>query len=401
MRKPVIAAGIAFLLLNLAADPPPIIWQSDEKRPEVIDGRENIVIVRDASESASAAFPPDSAAGRIVQKGYILTWTPKWYFHGTGGVRLPDSAVSGDRSVMAVLETAGGERGPWQSRIVCISPKNGQVLRIVELKERNIERIRFLPGAAEVLLYQAGQSVFGQANRLLKADLASGGVTAEYPPLPGELQALCVSPDGAKAAVKLKNSTSILIYELAAPDRAPLVIDSGFEGGALGFTADKESVAAAGDGGIYFFSLLNPGTQSRDPVRFPGGFVPDFLEIAGDGTDEMIVGKTDGNPFHLLRGGRNFLLDDSGEGFACFAGNTIMLVTQGQSAARFLDRSTLAETARVQVRSDRPPTRGSLINLFYDPANGLLAVDSHGNIYTRQAGAGRKWNKKLLFAARQ
>jgi hypothetical protein len=401
MWKCVIACGIALPLLNLFGAPPPIIWQSDEKRPEVIDGRENIIVSKDASENASAGFDPETSAGRIVQKGYHLTWSPKWNYYGTGGVKLPGAAVSKDRSVLAVLETVGEERGPWQSRIVCISPVNGHILRIIELKERKIERILFSGEKDEVLLYQSGQQAFDQKNRFVKVNLRSGKIVAEYPPLPGdEIQAFNINANGSHAVVKMKKSSSVLVYDLEQPEQEPLVLDSGFEGGAVGFAADGESVLAAGEGAVRFLSMLNPGTQTRDPIVSPDGFVPDFLEVAADGAHEIIVGKVEGGPFYLLRGGRNFLLDDSGEGFACFTEKSIMLVAQSQSTVRFLDRGTLAETARVPVKNDRPPTRGNLAGLFYDPDFGLLAVDSHGNIYTRKL-TGRKWNKKLLLSAKK
>lgn len=156
---------------------------------------------------------------------------------------------------------------------------------------------------------------------------------------------------------------------------------------------------AAADGRIYFFNLLNIGTQTRDPLPSPEGFLPDILRIAADRPGEMLVGQTNG-PLYLLRGGRSFLLDDSCEGFAEFAGNVIMLVSMGHSTARFLDRNTLNEAVKLQIKADRPTTRGSLMDVFFSPGDGLLALDSQGNIYARK-NTGRKWSKKLLFEAKK
>lgn len=401
MRRILITAAAALTAgLQLTAAPPAIIWQPDEKRPEVIDDRANIVMARDSSGNAAAAFAADTLAGQVAATGYIITWAPKWHFQGTGGVRLPDAAVSADHSVLTVLETAGEEQGPWQSRIVCISPKTGKVLRIVELKERKVETIRLLPGTTEALLYQTGQSAFKQSNRLLKVNLANGLTAAEYTPFTGDLESLAINADGSKAAAKLKDSPVILVYDLNDPAKMPEEIDSGFKGGALGFSPDNESVLAAADGRIYFFNLLNIGTQTRDPLPSPEGFLPDILRTAADRPGEMLVGQTNG-PLYLLRGGRSFLLDDSCEGFAEFAGNLIMLVSMGHSTARFLDRNTLNETGKLQIKADRPTTRGNLMEVFFSPNNGLLALDSQGNIYARQSTTGRKWAKKLLFEAKK
>ncbi len=387
----------AALLGTCAAQgPPSIVWSPTTTRPEVVDTKANITINPDASGDHFGDLAEDTMASQIADRGHILNWAPLWLPHGAGRPNLPAATLSVDGSVLAVIETVGAAAGPRQSRIVCIHPGTGKVLRIIELKERSIERIHILNGRNEALLYQAGQKVFEQPNRLIKVSLETGSVTGEFPPFKGELRDLSLSHDGRQAAAIEKGSPNIQIYDLTSPGQPPVTFDSETQEGLTAFSPDGKLLLLATAKQLQFFDLANPGTRKRNPLNLPAGPKPDLFTAAPDQANEMLLG-TLGGPLYLIRGERSFPLDDNFEGFASFADDMIMLVTMAKSTVRLLDRNTLREVARFQAKADRPITRGNLEQVFYQ--NGfLLVIDSQGNIYTRKP-IKQRWGKNLLIEA--
>lgn len=390
---------VALITITLADDgPPPIIWQGNEKRPEVVDKKENIQIEKDQGGAFFEDLESGSAAAKIAMVGHRLGWMPRWNFTGSGNVRLPDAALSKDQSVLAIIETVGEERGPWQSRIVCISPDIGKILRIIELSERDIRNIMIVGESAEAVILQLGQKVFKQSNQLLKLNLANGQIIDESTPMNSKPEAIAINSEGTIIALKQEGSPDIWLYDVNELSKPPAKIPTTTDSSALEFTEDGESIMAAGSGKICFYNLVNLGTQTRDPINISTTMKPSLITVAPGNPNEILLAQSGGQVI-LVRNGSSYDLEDVSGGFAEFVGNSIMLLAAGNSVVRFIDRDNLTEKLKLQLKGDRPPTRGNIIQLYHTNREGLLAIDSHGNIYTRKP-SGKKWRKKMLIQTR-
>ncbi len=380
----------------IADDPPPIIWQNNEKRPEVVDKKENIQIEKDPEGSFFGDMDADNLAAKIAMTGYRLGWVPHWSFAGSGSVRLPDAVLCKDQSVLAIIETVGEDRGPWQSRIVCMSPSNGKILRFIELSERFIKYIMMIDDSTQAVVLQIGQKTFKQSNQLLKVDLNNGRIIGESTPLTGNPAISAINREGTKVALKLEDSPDLWLYDVDDLSRPPTKIQTSTNSSALCFTEDGESLMAAGSGKICFYSLLNLGTQTRNSINIPAALKPSLLIAAPGNPNEILLAQT-GGPAILIRGGSTYELEDVSGGFAGFVGeSSLMVLAANNSVIRLLNRSDLTEKGKFQLKGDRPPTRGNILQLFNTDRDGVLTIDSHGNIYTQKL-SGKKWRKKMLI----
>ena len=71
---------------------------------------------------------------------------------GAGGARIPDAAVSTDRTALFLLETVGAEEGPFDTRLVILDTQSGKIIRVQRFSKVRYVRILTIPDSDDILL---------------------------------------------------------------------------------------------------------------------------------------------------------------------------------------------------------------------------------------------------------
>ena len=98
------------------------------------------------------AHAPGSLAARLAPKNAdkIIQWHPKLVLAGTSGVRLPDAAVSPDKSLLAFVETLGDEQGICGSRIIAFDTHTWTIPVLYVLPEDRIRKVAFIGDTGKI-----------------------------------------------------------------------------------------------------------------------------------------------------------------------------------------------------------------------------------------------------------
>jgi len=389
--------------------------EPEAKTPEIRDDRRNVQIEegetpssslpgadpasRPSSWSAATPVPPRSLAAKLRDPGRAgkLHWAPLEQVGVLRGVRLPAVALSPDQSVLAIVETTGGEEPPNGSRIVLINTHTWEILKLIETP-RHAERIVFAGKEPALYVLCRAQPELKQNAGLVRFLLDSGEESAFI--RTGSLGCTALFCDREdRVYVSDANKPRVLVF---TPDLSShRTVKTASSGCALALSPDGRRWAAAGGSGkieIFKVGDARPLNTEKIPADYP---IRQLLFL-DNGRNFLCAPDplTDRSAF-ALRAGRiqEFGGTSAGELAVSTDGRVILHRKKVAGEIEFLDARTFQKLASATPGRIDPRTQGYPRAVFPLEAGELTAVlDETGNLYVlRRPEQQTKFQKKLIL----
>ena len=392
---------IAFLIgaFSLAA--------ADQGAPEVIHwkGEEKVQTVQETGKLEVFQTIPESAtdtstsALRLTEQSKRYLWIPTPdRMRGAGGAKIPDSAVSTDRTALFLLETVGADEGPFDTRLVILDTQSGKIIRVQRFSKVRYVRILTIPDSDDILL---AEPPVNQQQQLVRVDPVSGKIrcTTQLPVFSDWLI--------MKGYLLTKDQNSPILHVLYNSNLASVrKIKTAGNGGKLLPESDSivNNMHPASPAKLERISL--PGTEKihEDEIflQLPAGFTPSKGLFFGTENKMQLWMEPDG--LAMLRQGRNFHnLTDRVNGLAAFhdSSNTLLVgLKKRDMLAEFKPFQSTKQLRTSLTGQLKPLTRGECKMIFctFEDQPEILVLDHRANFFKLLIPAkGRQWKKFLLF----
>ncbi len=347
---------------------------------------------------------PDSLAARLAKKNpdKIIRWNPKLLLDGTSGVRLPDAALSPDKSLIVFIETTGGTNGLRGSRIVAFDTHTWTIPLLYFLPKDLIRKTAFIGNTGKIALLCSGQSELENRDSLLIFDLQTGETVSSIP-LPYPASRMTAEETSGMLYVTEVNSPDIRVYNPGNLTNPPKTFQSRGPNPVIAFTNRGKTIVTASGGMLEFHKTSDLRPLSNQ--KLPKDLTLEEMLIVDGNICLLVPSKLDrregicvlnGN---IRRFGENCagILSDSFEPETFFA-----LMSRKGEIVQFALPS-LERKSSILPEDITPKKQGDPVKVFSIPHAKCLAVlDSNGNFYLLYRDInGRKWQKELLFSARR
>ena len=384
--------------------------------PEIRDDRRNVQTVekegdmpfplqaetsaRPSSWSATTPVPPRSLAAKLQDPNSekVLLWSPMERLGLLRGVRLPSAALSPDQSVLAIVETTGGDEPPNGSRIVLINTHTWKILRLIEIP-RVTDKIVFSRKEPGLFVLCKPQPELKQSGGLARILFDSDKPETSFIRT-GALDCadlLCDRDDRVYLSDAAKER--VLIYR---PDAStPRTVKVAAPGCALALSPDGKRWAAAGSAGkieIFKTGDNRPLSTETIPSEYP---VRQLLFLDNGNSFLCAPDPLRNRAAFGVRAGRV----QEFEGFSAGAlaistdGRTILHRKKTAGEIEFLDSQTFHKIASAIPERALPRTRGNPREVYPLEAGELTAVlDETGNLYVlHRPEKETKFQKKIIL----
>lgn len=343
-----------------------------------------------------------SLAARLASKNpdKIIRWSPKLVTAGTVGVRLPDAAVSPDRTLIVFIETTGAVNGPYGSRIIAFDTNTWTVPVLYQLPEEQIVKVAFIGDTGRIAALCKGQGEPESRDKLLVFDLQTGE-TVESCDLDYRPSRIVAEKVSGMLYVTEANAPDVRIYNPGNLGEAPKRIRSRGNDPAIAFADKGAKIVMASGGMLEFYKTSDFRPLSNLPV--PENFTPQEILFLGGNLYLLAPPKTEmqegicvlNTSIRRFGGNSAGVLSDSFEPDTFFA-----LMSRKGEIAQFAIPS-LEKMSSIFPEDLAPRKAGDPVKVYSVPHARCLAVlDSGGNFYLLYRDAdGRKWRKELLFSA--
>ncbi len=341
-------------------------------------------------------------AARLASKNpdKIIRWSPKLVTAGISGVRLPDAAISPDKTLIVFIETTGDADGPYGSRIIAFDTNTWTVPVLYQLPKVQISRIALIGDTGRIAALCKGQGEPENKDRLLVFDLQTGETagSCELDYHPARIVAEKVS---GMLYVTENNTPNVRIYDSGDLGRAPKRIRSRGNEPAITFAEKGSMIVMASGGMLEFCKTSDFRPLSNFPI--PEDFIPQEILCLRENVYLLVPPETEMREgiCVLNRNVRRFggnsagVLADSFEPDSFFA----LMSRKGEIAQ--IAVPSLEKKSSIFPEELAPRKSGDPVKVYSIPHARCLAVlDSGGNFYLLYRDAdGRKWKKELLFSA--
>ena len=387
-------ACAAALLAEEQGSPDVIRWEEEKKEIKVEETGRLEVFDRKPKKDVGT----DRFADRVADPGKRFLWVPSPDpKRGAGGARIPDAVLSEDRSALILLETVGTDDGPFDTRLVVIDVRSGEIVRVTRLfrKERFVKLLT-IPESDDLLLFSAPekkrQTVFrvhptgpkrgaGEFDAVSDALILSGKLLLKYQDTP-ELTCRSLEDLSTKGTFKTAAPGGFLI-----PESEAVVCN----------------YAPKNPGMIERIAVSGEKPQERERfLPLPKNFRPDSAVTFGGETPMQLYFEPGG--IAMLRLGQDFHpLAERSSGMAAYhaPSGTLFLGLQKQDMIAEFRPAESTNMLRSSLTGQRSPrTRGEVARIFCDDGKvpAALILDHRANVYRLQLpDKGRSWPKKLLF----
>ena len=401
------AAVACFCTLSAAekGSPDVIHWQGDNTEQTVQEtGRLEVFQKESASELASAENETlTTCAERLAEPGKRYLWAPTIdRTRGAGGAKIPDAAVSADKTALFLLETVGTDPGPFDTRLVILDTHTGEIVRVRRFAKVRYVGILTLPDSDDLLLVRPPE---GKNQTVDLVDPVSGKIQYSHAFL--LFSDLLVMGDLLLAKQQDHPMLTMVRCRTLQPETT---IKTAAKGGKmLPESTDIVNIVYPGNP-AKLERIPMPGTNIRlyaDAIlTLPEGFSPACGMLVGKnktiqlwmepGGDAMLrIGKT----FHRLAERVNGLAVYHAESKTLYLGllKRDMLAEFHPEESTALVRSTLTGQLR-------PITRGESKLIFCSNTESprVLIMDHRANLYQMQPpDRSRMWKKTLIFSPEQ
>ncbi len=389
------------------------IRQPRNTKWKVVSGTEKADGTEENSSTAQgqteAQAQPGSAADLLKESGQTgtrLLWQPQEVLTLHAPVRLPDAAISPDRSVIVFVETTGATEGPFGSRLILMNTANWKILRILELRERMIRKIVWVPGTLKLAALCTAQPALDQKYGLAVFDLQTGTET-------GFIQI----PEGMGDTAFLADSRCrIILSHGDLPELVVIPADSlNPESKIILKTEKSNMVAAISADGKYLAAVPSESgkrisiykTSDLQPFAtedLPSPLTPKQLFFLGNPSAFYLCGKT-AQGSAILKNGQLRHLDGLSSGFGTVSenGKTIYhLQLNAVNRISVIDVQSGAEKRGINTNKTEPKLEkpGAIREFFLIPAiQGLAILDANGNFYlvSIESERGRHGERAIIF----
>lgn len=355
---------------------------------------------RPSSWSAVTPVPPRSLAAKLRDPGRktVLRWAPRERIGVLRGVRLPAAALSPDQSVLALVETTGGDEPPNGSRIVLINTHNWEILKIIEIP-RLTERIVFARKDPALFILCKPQAELKQEGGLAKILLDSGTPEASFIPVGSHVfsDLLCDREDRVYLADAEKPRVLIFGPGSAQPRTAAVSAP----GCALALSPDGGKWAAAGTSGkieIFKTGDDRPLSTESIPQDYP---VRQLLFLDNGNSFLCAPDPLTNRAAFAIRAGRIREFEGFSAGALAVStdGTTVLHRKQAHGEIEFLDPRSFSKRASVIPERVPPRTRGVPREVYQLEAGELTAVlDDSGNLYVlHRPEKETRYQKKIIL----
>lgn len=383
--------------------------------PEIRDDRRNVQITRKedavndpksktsgraSSWSATTPVPPRSLAAKLLdpRSGIVLHWSPRERVGLLRGVRIPAAALSPDQSVLALVETTGGDEPPNGSRIVLINTHTWEILKLIEIP-RLTEKIVFAWTEPAVFVLCKPQPELKQSGGLARILLDSDVPEDSFIPTGSVVfsDLLCDRVD----RVYLSDAAKPRVLVFRPGSTYPRTVEVLSPGSALALSPDGRRWAAAGISGkieIFKTGDCSPLSTEAIPQDFP---IRQLLFLDNANNFLCAPDPLKNRAAFAVRVGRIREF----EGFSAGAltvstdGNTILHRKQASGEIEFLDSRSFRKLASAVPERISPRTHGVPREVYLLEAGELTAVlDDAGNLYVlHRPEKETKFQKKIIL----
>ena len=396
---------IAFLIgaFTLAAaengSPDVIRWHGDEKVKTVQEtGKLEVFEVPQAAPANA-----DTAAERLIEPGKRYLWVPTVdRKRGTGGAKLPDSAISADRTALFLLETVGADEGPFDTRLVILDTHSGKILRVQRFAGVSYVKILPIPDTDDILLAEAPAE---NQQKLVRVNPVTGRIRCktQLPVFSDWMimdRYLLAKEQHSPTLHILSHQNLAGVRQLKTTGKGGKLLqesDSVVNNMYPASPAKLERIALPGTARIEYDEKILP---------LPDGFTPEYGLFFGTESKMQLWMEPGGAA--MLRQGQNFhSLTDRVSGLAAYhaASNTLLLgLQQRNMIAEFKPYESTKQLRTTLTNQLKPPTRGDCKMLFcsLEEFPHILILDHRANFFRIQMPAkGNRWKKTLLFTPGQ
>lgn len=388
-----------------SAPPAPEI-QDDRRNVQVLEEGENPPpspvspsLTRPSSWSAVTPVPPRSLAAKLTEpdRKTVLRWAPLEHVGVLRGVRLPAAALSPDQSVLAIVETTGGEEPPNGSRIVLINTHNWEILKLIETPRR-AEKIVFARRSPSLFVLCRPQPELKQP----------GGLAQFLPESGGEIWFLRT---GKMACADLFCDREDNVYLSDAEKERVLIVTPGTDsrrtvhvsapGCALALSPNGKRWAAAGNAGRIEVFKVGDG-RPISTVKIPPEYPVRQLLFLDNGGDFLCAPDPlkDRSAFAVRAGRvREFEGSSAGELALSTDGQVLLHRKKAAGEIEYLDARTFRKIASAIPERIFPRTQGDPRAVFPLEAGELTAVlDEGGALYVLHCPEKQtKYQKKIIL----
>ncbi|MCX6985804.1 MAG: hypothetical protein NT118_13805 [Lentisphaerae bacterium] len=384
-------------------------WDKDVKKPEVEDDASNIIKESKdpdgkdtfAESDITLKTPPECLAGKLPPGNEKILWTPKWFFEGTGGIRLPAFSLSQDKSVLAVIETTGTNAGPNGSRVILFNTYNWQILRIHEFPENKITKLCFINERNRMALWSEKQTSIKKPYELIVTGIDKGGIKYYSREIKSEITDIISFDDHVLVKSLADAPESIYCFDSDDISKPAKRLSSSNSGGVFALSPDRTRFALAGNKSIEIFESAGLALIKKTEVDVD--YTPENAVFAGR-NDWFAISAYNKPAF--------FLKDTLKKQFCDISGHTLNY--NSADKALFIEKylnnqisvfevPDLTEVADFIPANVTPKTKGYALFIDYlEHQNKYLMIDSYGNLclYAKYLKS-KKWKKKIILGVKR
>ena len=386
----------AFTLAAAEQGSPEVIHWKGEKKVQTVQETGKLEVFQTSPESNTDT---STSALRLAEQGKRYIWLPSGdRMRGAGGARIPDAAVSADRTALFLLETVGADEGPFDTRLVILDTQSGKIIRVQRFSKVRYVRILTIPDTDDILLAEPPVS---QQQQLVRLDPVSGKIRCKTQ--------LPVFSDWMimKGLLLIKDLNSPVLHILNSSSLASAgKIKTAGNGGKLLPESDSivNNMHPAAPAKLERISL--PGAEQLDEEEMILQLPPGFTPVSGlfFGTEHKMQLWMEPDGAAMLRQGKNFHnLTDRVNGLAAFhdSSNTLLVgLKKRDMLAEFKPFQSTKQLRTSLTGQLKPLTRGECKMIFctLEDQPEILVLDHRANFFKLLIPAkGRQWKKVLLF----
>ena len=401
-------------------------WQNEDETKKVQDDRSNVYIEKGNTDRNFADTPKSSSAFRAGSRTESYEWNPKWHFYGVGEVRIPDAAMSSDKSLLAIVENTGKKGKLSGSRIILFNTYNYRVVKIIEVEKRKINKICFIPNTEKIACSAERQLQIKQSSSLLLIDCVNKDISVNQK-LNDEIRAIAAGMDGTYIFMLSSGSNDIYMLKTASWDNHPETMKNSDSAPSAMLVTKANTLLLASSGNIRQYDAVTG--QFFDNISLPHDFTP--TKIVEDPKSKIMVLMENRGRAYILNGKRNKKFYEGAGNVGTYMGGWHLFLMLNRSGTLTQFELPGYEQGKKYIRADsmRPKTKGSIMNMWFLPeipdkeaieaaakpkkrkskskkeippkrTSGVLVLDSLGNIYFLKP-AKRMWRKQLILSAKK
>ncbi len=396
-----VLAGFCALSAAEKGTPNIIRWQGDNTEQTVQETGSLEVFQKEGKPAADNSLEANetSSEERLTEPTKRYLWDPtRDRKRGAGGAKIPGAAFSADTTALFMLETVGADDGPFDTRLVILATRTGEIIRVQRFAKVRYVKIQTLPDSDDLLLAEAPAE---NKQRIVRLN-----------PLNGKIRCAADLPVFSDWLIMgsfllSKDQDSPFLRTLSSQNLAQIQeIKTAAPGGKL--LPEKENLV----------NNMHPGSPAKlERIPLPGApqlyYDEKFLALPDNFTPAsgLYFGET--SPMQLwmepggaamLRIGKNFhSLADRVNGLAAYhpESQTLFLGLQKRDMiAEFRPAESTSQLRSSPTGQLKPQTRGDskLITCVNASNVRILILDHRANFYQIQLPhKSRNWKKTLLF----